>query len=195
MNWLVTCQSGYSGAMSFTFYSGHPGLDLAGTVGYRDDPARFDRLDGPDAVRRWLLAAGILDEVPPVDAAEFAATVALREVIHRLARARAHNLPADAGDRAALNLAAERAPVQVRLLDDGRLTRTGDLTAARATLARATVELLGGPGADQLKECVGERCGRLFLDSSRRGTRRWCDMSECGNRAKAAAYRDRHTPA
>lgn len=181
--------------MSFTFYSGHPGLDLAGTVGHRDDPARFDRLDGPDAVRRWLLAAGILDEVLPVDAAEFAATVALREVIYRLARARAHNVPADPADRAALNLAAEPAPVQVRLRDDGRLTRTGDLAAAQATLARATVELLGGPGADQLKECVGERCTRLFLDSSRRGTRRWCDMRECGNRAKAAAYRGRHTPA
>jgi len=77
----------------------------------------------------------------------------------------------------------------------GAAERTGDLAAARATLARATVELLGGPGADQLKECVGERCTRLFLDSSRRGTRRWCDMSECGNRAKAAAYRGRHTPA
>jgi predicted RNA-binding Zn ribbon-like protein len=180
--------------MSFTFYSGHPGLDLAGTVGYRAHPEHVDRLDGPDAVGRWLVAAGLLDEAPSVDAAEFEAMVELREVIYRLARARAHRAPADAGDRAALNLAAEPAPIQPRLLDDGRLSRTGTLTSARSTLARAAIELLGGPGVDQLKECVGEGCSRLFVDSSRRGTRRWCDMRECGNRAKAAAYRGRHTP-
>jgi predicted RNA-binding Zn ribbon-like protein len=180
--------------MGFTFHSGHPALDLAGTVGYRDGPDHLERLDGPDALRRWLLAAGLLDEVPQVDDAEFAATVALREVIYRLARARAYGVPGEPADRVALNLAAEPAPIRVRLLDDGRLSRTGDLTSARSTLARATVELLGGPAVDHLKACLGERCTRLFLDSSRRGTRRWCDMRECGNRAKAAAYRGRHTP-
>jgi predicted RNA-binding Zn ribbon-like protein len=181
--------------MRFTFHSGHPGLDLAGTVGYRGEAGQYDRLDGPDALRDWLLEAGLLDEAPEVDAAGLAATVALREVIYRLASARALGTPADPADRVALNLAAEPAPIRVRLLDGGRLTRTGDLAAARSTLARTTVELLGGPTAEQLKECGGNPCSRLFLDSSRRGTRRWCDMSECGNRAKAAAYRGRHAPA
>ena len=181
--------------MGFTFYSGHPGLDLAGTVGHRDRADCYDLLDGPDALRRWLSAAGLLDEAPPVDAAELAASVALREVIYRLAMAHARHTPADPADRAALNLAAEPAPIRVRLLDDGRVTRTGDPASARSTLARATVELLGGPAGDQLKECDSEPCTRLFLDSSRRAARRWCDMRECGNRAKAAAYRGRHTPA
>jgi predicted RNA-binding Zn ribbon-like protein len=181
--------------MGFTFYSGHPGLDLAGTVGYRDGADHYDLLEGPDALRRWLLAAELLDEAPAIDAAGLAATADLREAIYRLARAHARHTPADPADRAALNLAAEPAPIQVRLLDDGRLTRTGDLASARSTLARATIELLGGPVAEQLKECDSDTCTRLFLDSSRRAARRWCDMRECGNRAKAAAYRGRHAPA
>jgi predicted RNA-binding Zn ribbon-like protein len=31
-----------------------------------------------------------------------------------------------------------------------------------------------------------------FLDTTRNGTRRWCDMRTCGNRAKAQRYQRRH---
>ncbi|MEV5575972.1 CGNR zinc finger domain-containing protein [Spirillospora sp. NPDC052269] len=34
----------------------------------------------------------------------------------------------------------------------------------------------------------------MYADASHRGTRRWCDMRACGNRAKASAYRARHKP-
>ena len=30
-----------------------------------------------------------------------------------------------------------------------------------------------------------ERCGKLYLDHTKNGSRRWCDMETCGNRAKA----------
>jgi predicted RNA-binding Zn ribbon-like protein len=35
-----------------------------------------------------------------------------------------------------------------------------------------------------VKQCAGEGCGWLFLDTSRNHLRRWCTMDECGNRAK-----------
>ena len=44
-----------------------------------------------------------------------------------------------------------------------------------------------------LKRCANPDCGWLFLDESRRGNRRWCSMSGCGNRAKARRYYARVT--
>ena len=35
-------------------------------------------------------------------------------------------------------------------------------------------------------------CVLYFLDGTKNGTRRWCDMRTCGNRANAAAYYRRH---
>jgi predicted RNA-binding Zn ribbon-like protein len=44
----------------------------------------------------------------------------------------------------------------------------------------------------RVKSCAGDRCGWLFLDTSRRGNRRWCDMADCGNRAKVRRFHERH---
>ncbi len=42
----------------------------------------------------------------------------------------------------------------------------------------------------RVRRCVAEpSCPRVFLDTSRSGRRRWCDMRSCGNRAKAARHR------
>jgi predicted RNA-binding Zn ribbon-like protein len=48
----------------------------------------------------------------------------------------------------------------------------------------SAVELLRSSPTGRLKECPGDRCGWLFLDTSKRGNRRWCSMSECGQEAK-----------
>ncbi len=39
---------------------------------------------------------------------------------------------------------------------------------------------------DRVKSC--DACGWLFLDSSKNGTRRWCDMQTCGSQVKARNY-------
>jgi predicted RNA-binding Zn ribbon-like protein len=56
-------------------------------------------------------------------------------------------------------------------------------------------DLLTEPELARVRQCPGEsgRCGWLFLDSSRSGNRRWCDMRTCGNRAKARAHYSRRT--
>ena len=42
----------------------------------------------------------------------------------------------------------------------------------------------------RVRRCAAEPPGpRVFLDTSRSGRRRWCDMRSCGNRAKAARHR------
>jgi predicted RNA-binding Zn ribbon-like protein len=58
-------------------------------------------------------------------------------------------------------------------------------------IARAAVELLGGPLAGRIRQCSGEGCALLFVDQSRSGHRRWCSMAGCGNKAKVANFRAR----
>ncbi|HEY2207217.1 MAG TPA: ABATE domain-containing protein [Pseudonocardia sp.] len=182
--------------MGYTFVSGNVALDLAGTVGHRDGEDRYDLLTGPATLASWVVDAGLVDEAPPVDEHGLAATVELREAVFRLARAQLRGEAGAAADRDVLNAAAAAAPVTVTLRpgDGDGVARAGDLDAVRSSIAREAIGLLGGPRSAQLKACGADPCTRLYLDLSRRGARRWCDMRECGNRAKAAAYRSRHAP-
>ncbi|TDD32304.1 hypothetical protein E1286_43750 [Nonomuraea terrae] len=71
------------------------------------------------------------------------------------------------------------------LLGEHGVVRDGGLRAALSSVARAAVELLGGPQTALIRECEAAPCTRLYVDASHRRTRRWCDMRGCGNRAKA----------
>lgn len=51
----------------------------------------------------------------------------------------------------------------------------------------------------RVRRCADPRCDYVFFDATRNARRRWCDMTTCGNRAKAARHRTRertrvHTP-
>ncbi|MBW8872916.1 MAG: CGNR zinc finger domain-containing protein, partial [Leifsonia sp.] len=43
----------------------------------------------------------------------------------------------------------------------------------------------------RIRECSAEDCRLVYLDTSRSGTRRWCSMHRCGNRAKVREHRAR----
>ena len=43
----------------------------------------------------------------------------------------------------------------------------------------------------RVRRCADAKCQRVFYDSTKNGRRRWCDMSTCGNRAKAARHREK----
>lgn len=78
---------------------------------------------------------------------------------------------------------------------DGSFHRTfvpsGDAFAALVipVVESAADALVTGELA-RVRRCAGEPpCPRVFLDTSRGGRRRWCDMKSCGNRAKATRHR------
>jgi predicted RNA-binding Zn ribbon-like protein len=50
--------------------------------------------------------------------------------------------------------------------------------------------VLGSEARDRLGVCTAPRCDRVYVDTSRNGTRRFCSTS-CQNRVKAAAFRAR----
>jgi predicted RNA-binding Zn ribbon-like protein len=53
---------------------------------------------------------------------------------------------------------------------------------------RSAADLLVSEEFRRVKKCADPICGWLFLDISRNRSRRWCDMADCGNRAKAGRF-------
>lgn len=58
-----------------------------------------------------------------------------------------------------------------------------------APLANAIAELLTSTDHSRLRKC--RNCVLHFYDTSKKGTRIWCSMNLCGNRAKVAAFAGR----
>lgn len=58
-------------------------------------------------------------------------------------------------------------------------------------MARVGVQaaaLLTGPDLKKLKVCATPNCDWLFIDLSKNGRRRWCQMNVCGSREKARRW-------
>lgn len=63
-------------------------------------------------------------------------------------------------------------------------------TAAEAALA-ATVVLSIQGRISRVKLCQDDTCAEAYYDLSRNGSRAWCSMEVCGNRAKARSFRSK----
>lgn len=61
--------------------------------------------------------------------------------------------------------------------------------AAEAAMGLAII--IRDQGLDRLRLCSAVGCSRVFVDTSRNRSRRYCDPATCGNRTNVAAYRAR----
>ncbi|VFA99106.1 CGNR zinc finger domain-containing protein [Nocardia cyriacigeorgica] len=179
---------------SFRFDAGAVCLDFAHTGG-EGEYAKFESLHEPADLAQWL-AEPPLSALPtaPVTADELTEAKALRQAIWVVAHARADGRPLPADAVAVINRAATTTPLTPELAVDG--TTAGwaapvRATQALSTLAREMIELLTGPLAGRIRECAGDNCPLVFVDTSRPGARRWCAMERCGNRHKLRALRAR----
>ena len=178
--------------LAFRFVSGHRALDLLSTLGdrYRQP---IERLREPADLDRWLVAAGLsLTARSSGDDLEDARR--LRETVNSLTRAQLLGEPPDADDVRDLNEWARRPPLapQVDLSLERRWSGGQPVEAALALVAREAVELLTSPDRMLIRECAAApSCSLLYLDRSRAGRRRWCEMERCGSRAKMRSYRRR----
>ncbi|MFD9005177.1 CGNR zinc finger domain-containing protein [Streptomyces sp. NPDC059582] len=112
---------------------------------------------------------------------------------HELAPVRPYELAL-----ACVNEFARPAPPVPRAVrtEDGTLVRELDgppeCAALLAAVARDCVELLTDPVARAgLRQCEGDNCPIVYLDTSRGGRRRWCSSEVCGNRERVARHRRR----
>ncbi|RKR75587.1 CGNR zinc finger domain-containing protein [Frondihabitans australicus] len=123
---------------------------------------------------------------------------ALRDAIARLALNAADGHLPRPDDIDIVNLYAALPDVPPSLGGGRRQAGAGRLRVgqALASIARDAVRLFGevgfvGDPGRRIRHCSAEDCGLVFADESRAGSRRWCSMTTCGNRAKVRAHRAR----
>jgi predicted RNA-binding Zn ribbon-like protein len=182
------------------FVGGHPALDLANAVFDRRVPEPDNELlKSARDIGNWLEAAGL------AGTREAAAVVAIKdgsfvERVHAIREASAQIFgsiaeatptPAEAlgflFGCAATGLKAG-APALDGTTPRLPLARWRDADAVTGILAMLAIEGYFTLTRDRLRACP--RCGWLFLDTSRGGKRRWCNMRVCGNREKVSRYRE-----
>jgi predicted RNA-binding Zn ribbon-like protein len=191
-------------------------LAFANTVDWHASDHPEELLADYHALVNWARGAGLVTEDQALaleteaarhpDRAEavWHRAVKVREAIYRLLVARLHGHPAEAVDLALLNeeLARALANAQLVAAGDGYDWGWADDQAAGDDAAldrllwpalRSAAELLTAPDLlERVGQCADDRgCGWLFLDMSRNHSRRWCDIRDCGNRAKQRRYYQR----
>lgn len=168
-------------------------LDLVATVGERWQRS-FERLRTVEDLAVWFADTGVGVAVE-VDTLDLATARELRAAVFAAVDAAVdgRQVPAWACQR--LNDSASVAPPQPRLTPRRMVEWEGATSAscALSLVARDAIDLVGSGELARVRECAADDCARIFLDRSRPGTRRWCSMATCGNRAKARGHRSRAT--
>ena len=153
----------------------------------------FETLHEPMDLERW--AADVLGAISiRATASSVSEGKRLRAAIWNAAEAVIDGRAVRASDRSTLNAFAAQPSLVPRLDPDGKRSwvPSAKVSALFSTIARDIIEVATGELASRIRRCEGVNCAIPFLDTSRPGTRRWCSMERCGNRAKVAAHRRRH---
>ena len=180
-------------------------LDFVNTVTARDTQPR-DWLDDYAALVRWAREGGhyaareldALDELtqrhPAKARAALTRAKALREALCAAVYALLDGGEPDAGSLQAIDAARTAASNAAQLVSRDRRVRV-EWTARRSGLDLVThvvaahaLALFEHADLDRMRVCDGRDCGWVFVDTSKNGRRRWCDMATCGNVAKARRF-------
>ncbi|MFC5217508.1 CGNR zinc finger domain-containing protein [Streptomyces coerulescens] len=179
------------------FDAGRISLDLLATTHPEE---RFDSID---VLCAWIVGAGLVPPGTPLAHAGPPWLVEFRELrglIGQLVRGSLAPEPWPSYDiaLARVNDVARAAPPAPRAVrgEDGTLVRELDhppeCAALLGAVARDALELLTDPVARAaLRECEGDNCPIVYLDTSRGRRRRWCSSEVCGNRERVARHRRR----
>jgi predicted RNA-binding Zn ribbon-like protein len=187
--------------------SGRPSVDLANTVSWRASGRPVERLESVGDVVRWATQCRLIGDRDARElarqakgnAARAALAVAriraLREAIYRVFSRLADGHAPHRTDLAAINrvLAQALGHLRVTTGTDRRFVlawEKGSTSLDKLVwpAARSVAEILTSEQVGRIKKCPSANCGWIFLDTTRSGTRRWCDMRVCGNRAKARRH-------
>ncbi len=187
---------------------GHAALDFINTVTGRDQSPR-DWIDSYERLLEWAAFVHLLPET---------ILRALAKKAHMGPRAAAMALTRAKVLREALfevvsRIIVRRAPPKQALallssywiagikahelcFDDARVSVKLRSNAIDSDLiawlvAYQMVEQVLSLPRERLRICQGPNCSWVFIDTSKAGRRRWCDMAVCGNAAKSRRFQKR----
>lgn len=170
-------------------------LDFVNTAEGRGGPMAGEALGTAADLRAWGRRVGVIGQRASADdESELIRATEARELLYALFSARVQDRPVAPRLLAAFSeLAAEGyAAGSLTTAATGRLEWSWDpsrLSSVRHAMVVSAAELLGATQQQRLKQCPGDHCGWFFLDATKRGNRRWCSMSTCGQEAKNARRR------
>ena len=186
--------------------AGAPCLDFINSMSDHGGPAPTERLLSYGDLVFWTRRCGLITAAeaerftalgrrhPRAAAAALRAALHFREAAFRMLTALAAGLAPAGADLAGVNRMVNEAQAGLELVPVAghyHLDWRDAGSSPRELLwrvAKPLAELMTSDALLMLRICAGEACGWLFLDQSRNHMRRWCSMSDCGNRAKAREF-------
>jgi predicted RNA-binding Zn ribbon-like protein len=195
---------------NWKFVGGRLCLDFINTVGGRAGATVLrDKLVDYDHLLEWTRLAGIANPTESRNRARHAAAhrkeadetlaraILLRETLYRIFNSAAEGRRPRSVDLDSLNRELRVARAHERLTHKGGAFawtwQDGETALDRILwpVSLSAADLLTSGDLSRLRQCGGHECGWLFLDTSRNRSRHWCDMKDCGNRAKVSRFRQR----
>jgi len=188
--------------LPFKLVGGDPSLDLVNTVDWAEAGLIRDRFAEYGRVLEWAVDAGVIGESvaarlrrlaverPAAAARALERWRAFRRVLHRCVVAFASGtgiVPALRQLDPYLHEALEHLVLEPGRGAEARVGWSGvkeSLDGPMWPVAWRALQLFTSPEAELLRVCGGEDCGWVYVDRSRNGLRRWCEMETCGTTAK-----------
>jgi predicted RNA-binding Zn ribbon-like protein len=194
--------------LPFKYVGGDPSIDLVNTVDWTSRGPEQDRLTNYQRLIEWAEGAEILPQRaaaalraramahPREAAVAHKAALHARAVLWQLFGSLARNgSPGEAlGD---FNRLLSQALEHMRLLPSAekrqrdrslqlRWDQLGEsLESVLWPVIWSAASLLASDESSQIRICGGPDCGWMYVDRSRNGLRRWCQMETCGTREKS----------
>jgi len=191
----------------FELTGGNLCLDLSNTVDERPTDHPRELLPRYQDLLDWAVQAGALAGTEATELRDHArrhrraassalrALSEVREAIFDVFSAVADRRDMPAGALAVLNRVMPGAlgrrclePQGGRFVWAWRRSPRPDLNRVLWPVVWTAAELLTSSELERIRRCAGSGCAWLFIDRSKNQTRRWCDMSVCGNRIKARRH-------
>jgi predicted RNA-binding Zn ribbon-like protein len=183
-------------------------LAFINTLSGRPTPAPVEKLGSFEALVDWAreqrLVSGAAAERliaesrkhPLQSAAVLARAKEFREALNGLAEA------VDAGRQPSAEVLATIGDSLAHAYANGRLvphegtlqwvaSAEDDLERIIWEIGRAAGRLVVSPRLARLRACAAHDCGWWFVDETKNRSRRWCDMTLCGNREKLRRFRSK----
>jgi predicted RNA-binding Zn ribbon-like protein len=195
---------------TWKFVAGELCLDFANTASWHASDRPDETLHSFEDLLEWCRQAGLVKQQaaremardarrhPAAARAAWNRSIALREALYRIVVSLVSLEPAPTDDLAALNRALRSTLGHLRLVSAAAgLARTWEpprqsFDAPLRPILESAAHLLTSDRHLRIGQCADDRgCGWLYIDTTKNRSRRWCDMTDCGNRAKARRHVER----
>jgi predicted RNA-binding Zn ribbon-like protein len=172
---------------------GNLALDLANTFSFRGTTREIDYLADAEGILAWAKDTGLIGNGFRMVATNRAALVAdvrhLRRAVDEAFGAISHGATPPKPALTTIRDLAARSLANATLAGAPAAFEFSGTHAIVGPLAWAALDLLRSDELARLKQCPPHDCRWLFIDRTKNGSRRWCEMATCGDRAKKNAQR------